>query len=106
MKKEDLEQAIENRKQEVYSYQINIDNYKLLLDILPKDWSEELLEYKGLTSEQIVDNVPEKDNQLVSDLVFRDNIKRTLQVEMLEQSKAIHILKVLELQYENSNMKR
>ena len=96
----DLRENIKNREIEIYSYQLNINNFEIILKTIPSEWPERLLDYKGLTSEQIVNNVHEDDMQTVSDLVFRDKMEITLKIEKLEQSKAIHVLNALKSQLE------
>lgn len=99
----DIITNIANRELEVYGYQLNINNYEAILRNLLCVWCEDLIKFKGMTSEEIVKNVPEKDIQIVSDLVFRDKIETTLKIEKLEQSKAIHVLNALKSQLENYN---
>lgn len=97
-KRNDLLAQIAGREAEIYSYQTNINNYAAMLTILPKEWREDLVQFKGMTSEEIVKNVPDVNMQLVSDLVFRDRIEITLKIEQLEQSKAVHVLNALKSQ--------
>lgn len=99
-KKADLLSNIASREAEVYGYQLNINNYTELLKILPSKYPANLEGYSNMTSEQIVENVCEADMQLVSDLNFRDKIAKTLKIEKLEQSKAIHVLNALKSQLE------
>ena len=99
-KQKDLHLQVEAREREVYGYQMNIDNYESLLNLLPKAWPNELFQYQGLTSEQIVNQVPDADMQLVADCIFRDKIAVTLKIEKLEQRKAILILNAIKAQLE------
>ena len=96
MLQEELAQHIESRKAEMESYQMNIDNYTLLLKKLPSNWPEHLLKYKGKSIEQIVITAVEgEDIEHISDLVFRDKIAISLRQEMLQHRIASQLCDVL-----------
>ena len=95
MKKEDIQKNIEARRQEIYSYQINIDVYTEILDKLTMEWRDDLKVYIGLETSDIVCKVSQEDLQLVSDLNFKEKIQKNLLAEKLEQSKAQHVLDAL-----------
>ena len=94
-KKSNLVKNILAREREIWSYQVNIDNYKKIISNLKCEWGDDILKYKYYTTEQIVREVPEHKMQLVSDLVFKDQISKLLKSEMLEQSRAKHVYDAL-----------
>ena len=92
----ELATHIEARKAERDLYQMNIDNYTLLLKKLPDAWPEDLIHFQGKTVEQIIDLAVEGQNiSLIADLVFRDKIVISLKHELLQQRVSLHMLDVL-----------
>ena len=94
-KEQDILQNILAREQEIYGYQMNIDNYQAIIDNIKVDVAEDTLQYLNMTSEEIVKNAPADDVVAVADMVFKEKLKCTLQVEKLEQRKAIHVYDAL-----------
>ena len=73
-KKDVLKQALSARIEEVAGYQLNIDNYKLAIPLA------------------------EQDNDLKD---FSNQLKSLLATEIVEQKKAIVMLRVIEMQLED-----
>ena len=84
--------AVVGREMEIFSYDMNIANYEIMLTSLPTDdWPEHLVQYKNMT----LDRVPDEYDQAVSDYQYRDRIKALLKTERLERSKAYRIYEAL-----------
>ncbi len=103
-KEDNMVRNIIAREYEVDSYQINIDNYSAMLLTLPTVWPPELLQYKGLTTQNIAEQVPVSDIQMVTDLIFQEKVAISLKTEMIEQIKASHIHKALISQMEPATL--
>jgi len=96
-KLETLTAAILNREEEIFGYQINIDNYTALLKSLPAEWPEHLEKYNNANDKTFL-NLPEADAFLVSDLLFRTSLEKTLMAEKIERRKAMQIMHAIESQ--------
>jgi hypothetical protein len=84
--------AIISREAEIFSYDMNIINYEIMLDTLPTDhWPENLAQYQRCSLEQVPDDLV----QMVSDYQYRDRIRVLLKTEKLERSKADRIYQAL-----------
>ena len=100
-KTEDLQSNIDARNQEIYGYQMNINSYEAIVEALQSlEWTDDIKPFDGMTLQEIVEKAPKDKVELISDLVFRNKIAAALEVEKLEQRKAIHVLKALEKQLE------
>jgi hypothetical protein len=96
-----LTTAVAQRDEEIFGYQINIDNYTTMLAELPREWPPELLEYRGLELCEMVRKVEdEQARTLAADLIFADRLAQTLAVEKLEQRKAILVRAAMRKQLE------
>ena len=96
MNKEDLQKAIEQREAEVAAYQVNIDNYSLMLEELPSEWPEDLVKFQGKEIKDIATLIADEECLMqVGDLIFAEKLRYSLCTERLEQRKANLILKVL-----------
>jgi hypothetical protein len=88
-----------HREMEVYQYQINIDNYGVMLAALPQDsWPSDLLTYKNTPSEALPESLDDVAIGLVSDYQYRDKIRNLLRSEKVEQSKARRVRDALKSQ--------
>lgn len=87
------------REQEVYQYQINIDNYTTLLNSVPSQWPADLEQYR--TAGEDLAEVPVERLQEVSDLKFSARIAALLRTELIEQNKSRHIYNALVAQLPN-----
>lgn len=97
-----LAQAIEMRENEVYQYQVNINNFENMissLGSLPAEWPANVSKYRGMGRDQLAAAVADDDElDLVSSLAFRDELKLRIRSEKMEQRKAKMILTTLESQ--------
>lgn len=85
-------EAAVGREMEIFSYDMNIVNYEIMLSALPTDdWPEHLAQYQRST----LDQVPDEYDQQVSDYQYRDRIRSLLKTERLERSKAQRIYEAL-----------
>jgi hypothetical protein len=100
MNKEKFIEAIKARKEEVAHYQVNIDNYSAMIALLPCAWPEELLSHRETDPSLFLDQWSFEKIQLLSDLQFREKLRRTLTTERLEQRKSMLVLQVLEQKLE------
>jgi hypothetical protein len=88
-----------HREMEVYQYQINIDNYGVMLAALPQDgWPSDLLTYKNTPSEALPESLDDVVIGLVADYQYRDKIRNLLRSEKVEQSKARRVRDALKSQ--------
>jgi hypothetical protein len=85
--------SIYHREQEIHNYQANIQNYTALYSVLPKEWPQDLVQFKNLGEDLAI--VPFDKLQQVSDLKFGERIGALLRTESIEQNKAKHIYNAL-----------
>lgn len=96
MTPEFLQEAIAQREEEIQHYQVNIDNYTLMLQQLPSVWPDNLAHLKGSDISAVIAQIQDEETiMLVTDLLFRDRLAATLITEKVEQRKAILIRDVL-----------
>lgn len=94
-----LVQAAYYRELEVYQYQLNIDNYTVMLNALPTDeWPAHLVMYTNVTIDQLPITMPEQDVNLINDYQYRDRLRVSIRSERAEQSKAARVLEALKIQ--------
>jgi hypothetical protein len=88
---------LQARIAEVAQYEANIALYKVILDTLPTEWPERLLQYKGTKNQQdIIANIEGDDVELLSQLWYADECAKAVKTETLEMTKAKAILNVLQ----------
>lgn len=96
--------AVHQREAEIFSYQMNIDNYKSMLAALPEgDWPEELVQYKGAEADSLL-GVDLDVVQVVSDYAYRDKIAQLLRSEIIEQGKSKRVLAALKAQIDPAEL--
>ena len=100
---ENAARVVESREMEAYQYQFNINNYEKILEsldaVLPVDWPQNLKKYSDIERpEEIAKRVPSESIELVSRMLFRENIRRVLQTERMEQNKVIMLRDCAEAQ--------
>ena len=88
---------LQARIAEVAQYEANIALYKVILETLPTEWPERLLQYKGSKNQQdVIANVEGDDVELLSQLWYADECSKAIKTETLEMTKAKAILNVLQ----------
>jgi hypothetical protein len=91
-----------HREMEVYQYQINIDNYAMMLTTLPSDdWPNELAQYKGINADAFPDALSDDVVATITDYQYRDRLRTLLRTEKVEQSKASRVRDALKTQIGN-----
>lgn len=93
--------AIVARENEVFSYQLNIDNYTAILasmSDLSNEWPPSILSYKNIVPTNAASIVPDDKIDLVSQYMYRDRIQHLLKTEKIEQAKSIKVLEALKSQ--------
>lgn len=80
------------REREIFSYDLNISNYTVMLASLPDDdWPEHLAQYKTST----LDQVPDEHDAIVADYQYRDRLRGLLKTEKAERNKSFRVYEVL-----------
>ena len=88
-----------HREMEVYQYQINIDNYGVMLAALPQgEWPNDLLAYKNATTEALPESLDDASIASIADYQYRDKIRNLLRSEKVEQGKASRVRDALKSQ--------
>jgi hypothetical protein len=88
-----------HRELEIYQYQINVDNYSVMLTALPQDsWPDALLPYKDAAIEKLPESLDDASIILIADYQYRDRLRNLLRTERVEQSKAIRVRNALKSQ--------
>jgi hypothetical protein len=85
-------EAIKGREREHFYYQINRDNYEHILtqldrEELPAEWPSHLETFKNADPAQLVTQLSGESLTLASRLRYRDQVRKLLQTETIEQSK-------------------
>lgn len=94
-----LTQAAIGREQEISHYQINIDNYAVMLAALPDtDWPADIAQWQGADVSVLPHNMPEETVSLISDYQYRDRLRALLRTEKIEQNKVVRLLSALKAQ--------
>jgi hypothetical protein len=88
-----------HREMEVYQYQINVDNYTVMLAELPQDsWPSDLITYKNTLTEALPENLDDASVGLIGDYQYRDKLRSLLRSEKVEQRKAARVRDALKSQ--------
>jgi hypothetical protein len=88
-----------HREMEVYGYQVNVDNYTVMLTALPLDeWPAHLADYTAATIDSLPVTLSDEDVQIVADYQYRDRLRALLRSERVEQGKAARVLTALKTQ--------
>ena len=88
-----------HREMEIYQYQINVDNYNIMLAALPQDdWPSDLLTYKSTPTEALPESLDGATVVSIADYQYRDKIRNLLRSEKVEQGKASRVRDALKSQ--------
>ena len=91
--------AAYHRELEFYQYQLNIDNYNVMLEGLPNDnWPDNIITYRNTPTEQLPDGLDDTIVNLVSNYQYRDRIRNLLRTEKVEQGKTGRVRDALRAQ--------
>jgi hypothetical protein len=90
---------LQARIAEVAQYEANIALYQSILNTLPTEWPERLLQYKGSKNQhEVIADVDIADIELLSKLWYADECAKAVRTETLEMTKAKAILSVMQAQ--------
>jgi hypothetical protein len=86
------------RRIEVAQYDANIAMYKSILETLPSEWPDHLIQYRNPSNEHdAASQIDDLDDlALVSQLWYADNVYRMIRSETVERTKAAAILAAME----------
>ena len=88
---------LEARIAEVAQYEANIALYRTILETLPTEWPERLLQFKGSKNQhEDIAAVDDNDVDLLSKLWYADDCLKAVKTETLELTKAKSILNALQ----------
>jgi hypothetical protein len=88
---------LQARIAEVAQYEANIALYQTILQTLPTEWPERLLEHKGSKNQhESIAGVDSADVELLSKLWYADDCIKAIKTETLELTKSKAILTVLQ----------
>jgi len=88
---------LQARIAEVAQYEANIALYTTILQTLPTEWPERLLQHRGSKSQHdTIANIESADVELLSKLWYADDCAKGIKTETLELTKARAILNVLQ----------
>ncbi len=88
---------LQARIAEVAQYEANIALYQTILQTLPTEWPERLLQYRGVKNQQdTIANIDTNDIELISKLWYADECAKAIKTETLEMTKSRAILNVLQ----------
>lgn len=88
-----------HRELEINGYQVNIDNYTMMLATLPTgDWPESISQYRNTPIAELPHSLTDEEVQLATDYNYRDYLRNILRTEKAEQSKSIRLLDVMKTQ--------
>ena len=88
---------LQARIAEVAQYEANIALYQTILQTLPTEWPERLVQYKGAKNQhETIAKVDIADVELLSKLWYADDCIKAVKTETLELIKSKSILNVLQ----------
>jgi hypothetical protein len=88
---------LQARISEVAQYEANIALYTTILETLPAEWPERLLQHRGVKNQHdVIATVDSSDVELLSKLWYADECNKAIKTETLELTKAKAILTVLQ----------
>ena len=92
------QEIIDARQAEVDQYDQNIALYEAILTGLPQEWPNRLEEFKNRKDhQQAVTECDSADVELLSQLLYMEQVKALIRTERLERTKAAAILAALKL---------
>lgn len=96
---QNLVEACFHREREVYSYQVNIDNYTAIVATMPQGaWPDNLAMYASTPAEALPSDMDPDSVMLVADYQHRDRLNYLLRTEKIEQAKSRRVLEAMKAQ--------
>jgi hypothetical protein len=87
------------REKEVYQYQMNVDNYTIMLTGLPQDvFPSGLVQHINAETQSLPFDMSDDDVQTIAQYQYRDKLRSLLRSEKVEQNKARLVLEALKAQ--------
>ena len=88
---------LQARIAEVAQYEANIALYKTILETLPTEWPENLLQYRGAKNQHdTIAGVESVDVELLSKLWYADECAKAIKTETLELTKSRAVLGIMQ----------
>ena len=88
---------LQARIAEVAQYEANIALYKSILETLPTEWPENLLQYRGAKNQHdTIAGVESVDVELLSKLWYADECAKAIKTETLELTKSRAVLGIMQ----------
>lgn len=88
---------LQARIAEVAQYEANIALYKSILETLPTEWPENLVQYRGAKNQHdTIADVETINVELLSKLWYADECLKAIKTETLELTKSRAVLNVLQ----------
>jgi hypothetical protein len=88
---------LQARVVEVAQYEANIALYQTILQTLPTEWPERLLQYKGAKNQHdTIAGVASADVELLAKLWYADECAKAIKTETLELTKSRAVLDVMQ----------
>jgi hypothetical protein len=88
-----------HREKEVYQYQVNVDNYTVMLTGLPQDnIPTSLANYANSETQDLPWDMDDADVQMIAQYQYRNKLRALLRSEKVEQNKARLVLEALKAQ--------
>jgi hypothetical protein len=88
---------LQARIAEVAQYEANIALYQTILETLPTEWPERLLQHRGAKNQHdTIADVASADVELLSKLWYADECIKAVKTEILELTKSRAVLNVLQ----------
>jgi hypothetical protein len=84
---------------EIYQYQLNVDNYTVMLAGLPQDnWPDNFLSYKDAAIDKLPEGLDDVTVGMIADYQYRDKLRGLLRTEKVEYGRAGKIRDALKMQ--------
>lgn len=94
-----LADGVVSRTYEVFAYDFNISNYTAMLSALPADeWPADLVDYKGIPTDQLPATLPMEKVLQIGDYSYRDQLRVRVRSEEVEKAKVERVLVALKAQ--------
>ena len=88
-----------HREQEIYSYQLNIDNYTAALDSLPaEELPDDLRQYDGQDPNALPLSLTDEQHDLIVRCNYRNGLSRRIRAERAQMLNAVTMRDVLKAQ--------
>jgi hypothetical protein len=88
---------LQARIAEVEQYEANIALYETILEALPTEWPERLMQYRGAKNQHdTIAGVASADVELLSKLWYADECAKAVKTETLELTKSRAVLNVMQ----------